>query len=137
MKKIEHNLEPRTLVLESEKAYFPKIEFESITKKLVHLSGQRVIHCPNCGKSIDFSSGLEWFGPSHFMCIHCVKLVNLSAIAKEYHDLLFIWVALISVVFSTSCMYSKISLMSNHWLLDYFVLAVQFLHLLNHLQFHN
>ena len=90
MKKLERKLEPTTLVLESERAFFPKIEFESITKKLVRLSNQRVIHCPNCGKSLDFGSGLEWYGPSHFMCPQCVKLVNLSAIAKEYRDLLFL-----------------------------------------------
>ncbi|MHA1929441.1 MAG: hypothetical protein ACTSV2_12775 [Candidatus Thorarchaeota archaeon] len=90
MKKIERNLEHSTLILESEKTHFPKIEFESITKKLVRLSNQRVIHCPNCGKSLDFNSGLDWYGPSHFMCPQCVKLVNISTIAKEYRDLLFV-----------------------------------------------
>ena len=66
--------------LESEMACFPEIKFTSITKKLYALSQMRQVACPNCGLNVDFSSHLEWFGPEHFICVHCSQLVNLKGI---------------------------------------------------------
>ena len=89
MKKFERKHEPPRLILESQRAVFPKIEFDSVTKRLVHLSNQQVVQCPKCGKAIDFNSGLEWYGPSHFMCANCNNLVNLATITKEYRNIIF------------------------------------------------
>jgi hypothetical protein len=68
---------------------YPEVKFESVTKRLVNLSKHEIILCPSCNTPIDFNGYLDWYGPKHFVCAKCSKLVNLALIAQNYRELIF------------------------------------------------
>ncbi|MFW9920492.1 MAG: hypothetical protein ACFFED_12890 [Candidatus Thorarchaeota archaeon] len=81
MKKDYRVVEPRLpSQLEYERAQFPEVDFTSITKRLSQLSDEHRVLCPKCGGSINFNAVIEWYGPSHFTCTHCLELVHVRRI---------------------------------------------------------
>ncbi|MCK5151031.1 MAG: hypothetical protein KAQ65_04295 [Candidatus Thorarchaeota archaeon] len=68
-------------LLDYQKAEFPEVKFVSITKTLTELSKHKKVICPQCGNSVDFNRHLEWYGPHHFTCQKCSKIVHFKTVA--------------------------------------------------------
>lgn len=81
MRKEYRVMEPKLPTeLDYQRAQFPPVDFISITKRLSQLSNEHRVHCPKCGGVIDFNNIIEWYGPSHFTCNHCLELVHVRRI---------------------------------------------------------
>lgn len=67
-------------LLDYQTADFPEIKFVSITRTLSELSKYKRVICPQCGGSVDFNKYIEWYGPKHFSCQNCSKIIHFKSV---------------------------------------------------------
>ena len=79
--------DPRVFPNITEEALESVTNFQSVTESVTRESTKGIIVCPSCGTSINFKERVEWFGPSHFACTGCQRILHMNLIAQALRDL--------------------------------------------------
>ena len=72
---------------ETEKGYSYEIKFDSLTRRMLQPSSTGIVVCSSCGNRINFRGNVEWYGPHHFKCTNCSRILHMGLVAKTLRDM--------------------------------------------------